>query len=524
MSRLTLPRSPPRTMAIAFYVLLVVTRAQWAPTEAANILAVQSFSGKSHWNMMSGVLRALTDRGHNVTVFTPFVDGDRKNYAEVDMSRELKPLISVNIKLIYNVVRNPAVFLSNLINRTRSDCNAIYGHPRMTDILTAASPSDFDAVVTTVMGTECTAYVATVLRVPVIYLVPMPIITFLERTLFGHVPNPATVPHLYSGHGVPKTFADRFVNTALTVYYSCVSWYVERKLALSDPRPYDRIDLVKPSITFTNTHFITEPSRPLPPDVVQIGGIHLVPPKEIPKDVLEFIEDSPYGVIYFSFGSIVSMASLPENLQTAFRETFRKIPQRVLWKYEGEMKDKPRNVMTKKWFPQRDILLHPNVILFINHGGISGVYETVDAGVPVLGFPMFNDQSRNIRVLADAGMAISADLFSVTNDTFLNAVSELVNNESYRNSARVASELFKDRPASPAESVVYWTEYVLRHKGAPHLKSRAIDLPWYQYFLVDVVGTLWLIMLVVAGIAFYGLRIINAYTFARFRGRKPKTE
>jgi len=73
--------------------------------------------------------------------------------------------------------------------------------------------------------------------------------------------------------------------------------------------------------------------------------------------------------------------------------------------------------------------VHPNVKLFISHGGISGVYEAVDAGVPVLGFPMFFDQPRNLKNLIDAGMAMSMDLLSLTEDPFMKAISELVNDE-----------------------------------------------------------------------------------------------
>lgn len=39
---------------------------------------------------------------------------------------------------------------------------------------------------------------------------------------------------------------------------------------------------------------------------------------------------------------------------------------------------------------------------------------------------------------------------------------------------------------SPMETAVYWTEYVIRHKGAPHLRSVAVELSWYQYYLVDI--------------------------------------
>jgi len=37
---------------------------------------------------------------------------------------------------------------------------------------------------------------------------------------------------------------------------------------------------------------------------------------------------------------------------------------------------------------------------------------------------------------------------------------------------------------------VYWTEYVIRHKGAPHLRSAVLDLAWYQYLLLDVIAVL----------------------------------
>jgi len=73
--------------------------------------------------------------------------------------------------------------------------------------------------------------------------------------------------------------------------------------------------------------------------------------------------------------------------------------------------------------------VHPNVKLFISHGGISGVYKTVDAGVPVLGIPVFYDQPRNLENLVDAGMAILMNLDSVTEDTFMKAILELVNNK-----------------------------------------------------------------------------------------------
>lgn len=79
------------------------------------------------------------------------------------------------------------------------------------------------------------------------------------------------------------------------------------------------------------------------------------------------------------------------------------------------------------------VLEHPKVKLFISHGGVSGLYEAVDGRVPVLGFPLFADQHRNIDQLVELEVAISMEIYSVTKASFLNNILELVNNEKYPN-------------------------------------------------------------------------------------------
>lgn len=73
-----------------------------------------------------------------------------------------------------------------------------------------------------------------------------------------------------------------------------------------------------------------------------------------------------------------------------------------------------------------DFSEHPNVKLFISHGGMSGLYEVVDAGVPVLGIPLFFDQARNVQNLIDLGMALSVDFDDITEAKILSAVNRLL--------------------------------------------------------------------------------------------------
>lgn len=85
---------------------------------------------------------------------------------------------------------------------------------------------------------------------------------------------------------------------------------------------------------------------------------------------------------------------MPEQQLQSFIRIFNEFSKfRVLWKWEDEDISKlPKNVMVKPWLPQSDILAHPNVKLFITHGGLMGTQEGVYRGVPMLGIPIFCDQ------------------------------------------------------------------------------------------------------------------------------------
>ena len=52
------------------------------------------------------------------------------------------------------------------------------------------------------------------------------------------------------------------------------------------------------------------------------------------------------------------------------------------------------------------------------------------------------------------------------------------------------SGLIKDRERTPLQETGDWIEYVLRHGGARHLRAQVFNIPWYQYYLLDVVAFL----------------------------------
>lgn len=50
------------------------------------------------------------------------------------------------------------------------------------------------------------------------------------------------------------------------------------------------------------------------------------------------------------------------------------------------------------------------------------------------------------------------------------------------------SKIASDQPMSALDKAVWWIEYVIRHDGAVHLRYPGIEMPFYQYFLLDVIA------------------------------------
>lgn len=57
------------------------------------------------------------------------------------------------------------------------------------------------------------------------------------------------------------------------------------------------------------------------------------------------------------------------------------------------------------------VLDHPNVKLFISHGGLMGILDALYSGVPIVGIPMFADQFSNINFVVqnDCGLQLQLD-------------------------------------------------------------------------------------------------------------------
>ena len=63
--------------------------------------------------------------------------------------------------------------------------------------------------------------------------------------------------------------------------------------------------------------------------------------------------------------------------------------------------------------------------------------------------------------------------------------------------AKRRSNVFHDQPETPRERAVFWVEYVMRHDGAQHLRSAALDLHWTQEALLDVYAVIFAVLFMI---------------------------
>ncbi|KAK7573741.1 hypothetical protein V9T40_010932 [Parthenolecanium corni] len=307
--------------------------------------------------------------------------------------------------------------------------------------------------------------------------------------VFGDL-HPLSIPTLWSPLPKKMSFFQRLENIIQNAYASLLIKYIwEAPLSDFLDQYFPDFDLKRHraiSLIFTINH-VSVLATPLIPKVVEVTGIHLPPVKPLPQMIEKFINESENGVILLSFGSIANSNVIDSRLRNIFRDTFSCIQQRVIWKFDKNIERISENVLVSDWIPQSDILAHKNVKLFITHTGIKGMYEAIDAGVPLVCIPLFWDQPSNAGLIEDIGAGIRLDLKTLTKEILLNAINNILFDERYSKKMQKLSSQFKDRPMSPQQSVIYWTEYVLRHNGTQHLQPTSVEIPWHQYLLLDVI-------------------------------------
>ncbi|CAH1375675.1 unnamed protein product [Tenebrio molitor] len=490
-----------------FALLAVVSLTYSYVAESAKILGIFPVPATSHYILGSALMRGLAERGHDVTVINSYGEKDlpkNGSYRDIlltgflEMAKKRREQINSFDREDMNSFLSTAFIHYFMLELTEHTLN----HTNVQKLL--HSNETFDVVIVEQFMTYGLKALATHFKGHLVLLSTVGANAWVNLFVGNPAP-PSYVPALLLSYSSKMTFYERSVNSLMYIFTEFINnFYVlpkHRQLVrkyLPNGPDLNEI-LYNASVVFVNSHHSTNDPVPYVPNMIDIGGFHVKPPKKLPRDLQEFLDDAENGVIYFSLGSNIKCSDLPPEKLEAFLNTFSKLKQKVLWKWETDvLPGKPTNVKLGKWLPQQDILAHPNMKLFITHGGLLSTTETIYHGVPVLAIPIFGDQRLNTQKIVNSGFGLSLNYKDITQKTLTEKLNDLLTNQTYTKNAKARSKIYHDRLINPMDTAVYWVDYIIRHGGASHLRVAALDLPLYQYLLLDVfIVDLVLILLIV---------------------------
>lgn len=68
------------------------------------------------------------------------------------------------------------------------------------------------------------------------------------------------------------------------------------------------------------------------------------------------MDKSTNGVIVFSLGTNIKSEKLDVHKRKIILDAFAQLNEIVIWKFEKELLDLPKNVFVRKWLPQNDVI------------------------------------------------------------------------------------------------------------------------------------------------------------------------
>uniref|UniRef100_A0A8B9FHB6 UDP-glucuronosyltransferase n=1 Tax=Amazona collaria TaxID=241587 RepID=A0A8B9FHB6_9PSIT len=462
----------------------------------------------SHWLGMREVLDGLRQKGHEIVVIAPEVSLHIKPTEGIVMKTYPVPFtleeLDESFQAFFQDMFEEESFLGRFIKIYRrmketsamlmASCKQLLYNKELISYL---EESEFDAVLTNPI-LPCGQIVADRLSLPsVFFLHQMPCGLEYGAT---QCPNPPSyVPRIFTGLTDHMNFLQRVKNLLFdfTNYLLCdfvfqpyaklASEVLERDVTVNALLSHASIWLMK-------LDFVLHYPRPLMPNMIMISGVNCAH-KKLTQEFEAIVNASgEHGIIVFSLGSMVS--EIPMKKAKVITDALGTVPQTVLWRYTGKVPpNMPKNIKLVKWLPQNDLLAHPKTRAFITHGGSHGIYEGICNAVPMVIMPLFGDQMDNAKRIESRGAGLTLNVLEMTTEDLSAAVQAVINDKKYKENIKRLSDLHLDRPIHPMDLAVHWVEFVMRHKGAPHLRPAAHDLNWIQYHSLDVIAFLIVVVL-----------------------------
>lgn len=469
--------------------------------DSANILGFFPTPSISHQVVFHALMKDLAARGHQLTIATTDVIKpllSNPNVTQIDLHdsydmfrREFNFVESKDTK------QDEIDLMNNFLPVAIGLLDEQFNHPDVRKIISNSDGQNFDVIIIEYLATLYDSLLALgeVYDAPIVGFTSLDSFS-LSHEFNGNVMNPVIHPDVVFDYK-PGTlnFYQRFrslryyLNLKLH-FYPKTKTRSESMIAQYFPNVTQDIEQLRNNVKFmlVNANPALGFIRPILPNTIQLGFMHIEPPRPLPSGELKsFLDNSKHGVIYMSFGSNVQSKDLGTDIRNIFLNVFRDLKYDILWKFENDsLTNKPDNVKISKWLPQSDLLAHESIKLFITQGGQQSMEEAIDRTIPTIVIPFLGDQDANAKRMVDKGVGYHLELHTLTEERLKNAIDEMLKPK-YKQQVQHLRNLVNDQPMSARERAVWWTEYAIRHKGADHLDYLGSKVPFYQKYWIDFI-------------------------------------
>lgn len=270
--------------AATVFAVTLLTALQVA--SGARILGVFLHHGYSHHMVFLPYLRALADRGHDVSVVSNF-ESSHPNITDISVLGSM-PMHNNNVTF-----PNGRSFG---VSGTWTDMVQLYGMATTTEsafgapgVVRLLSDPDaaFDLIIAEHFNSELPLGFALKYRAPFVLLSSCPMLPY-TMSLIGQPQQTSYRPSTFSGLSSRMDFGQRLTNTVIAYLSVSLFRVIHRPWSQSVIGKHLGVDASlndfasNVSLVLVNTHWTISGASPTLPAVLEVGGIHIKPSRPLP--------------------------------------------------------------------------------------------------------------------------------------------------------------------------------------------------------------------------------------------------
>ncbi|KAI8359105.1 hypothetical protein EDC96DRAFT_445636 [Choanephora cucurbitarum] len=266
-------------------------------------------------------------------------------------------------------------------------------------------------------------------------------------------------------------------------------------------------------VKMSNNLYGIEVPRPHSPLFHMIGPVMQSSYPALDKRTADFL-DRHQRVAYVAFGQHV--ASPKKDIEMVLKALLQLKQEGyidgIIWARLNitdvpQIKQDEEDILLSAWSPQFAILQHASTLLFVTHGGVGSLIESLYNGKRVFVYPFFGDQPGNARAIAHVGLGTYMNTLGLKFDqsdynTLYDALYQVAADpegriqtvvNQYKHYVQIRSKHAVTRGADLMEEVAFASD---ENGFLGYRKSIEYEIHWMKRYNLDIYMTLFLTLVV----------------------------